>query len=93
MEERMQTYHRYRQGEASAGALVIKFYHSGDQIRGYIRRIAAKGQDDAIFPGEEMEPADAFRMAENKNREPEGQPIFIELSEAVTWDPAWGNLV
>lgn len=89
----MQTYHRYRQSEVSEGALIIKFYHSGDQIRGYIRKIADEGQDDSIFPGEEMEPEDAFRMAENKNRDPGGRPIFIELSEGVQWDPAWGKLI
>ena len=56
----MQTYHRYRQSEVSEGALIIKFYHSGDQIRGYIRKIADEGQDDSIFPGEEMEPRMPF---------------------------------
>ncbi|TDK35254.1 hypothetical protein E2F50_13430 [Rhizobium deserti] len=89
----MQTYHRYRPSEAAEGALIIKFYHSGDQIRGYIRKITDERQDDSIFPGEEMEPEDAFRMADNKNRDPGGQPIFIELSEGVQWDPAWGKLI
>lgn len=89
----MPTYHRYRDGEPAAGALIIRFYHSGDQIRGYIRRVAEPGEDDAIFPGEEMEPDDAFRMADNKNQGPNPQPIYVELSEGVQWNPAWGELV
>ncbi|MEQ1403815.1 hypothetical protein ABK249_02620 [Neorhizobium sp. Rsf11] len=65
----MHTYYRYRGGEPAPGALIIRFYHSGDQIRGYIRRVADPAENDTIFPGEEMEPDDAFRMAENKTRD------------------------
>ncbi|WP_348270571.1 hypothetical protein [Rhizobium sp. YS-1r] len=65
----MHTYYRYRSGEPAPGALIIRFYHSGDQIRGYIRRVADPAENDTIFPGEEMEPDDAFRMAENKTRD------------------------
>jgi hypothetical protein len=89
----MQTYYRYKGIEPAPGALVIKFYHSGEQIRGYIRKVAETEQDDTIFPGEEMEPGDAFRMADNKNRGAEKQPIFVELTEGVEWDPAWGTLM
>ncbi|MGF9691324.1 MULTISPECIES: hypothetical protein [unclassified Rhizobium] len=89
----MQTYYRYHGGEPAPGALVIRFYHSGGEIRGYIRKVAERGGEDTIFPGEEMEPDDAFRMADNKNRDPAGRPIFVELSEGVEWNPAWGTLI
>ncbi|WP_117195267.1 hypothetical protein [Rhizobium terrae] len=89
----MHTYRRYQGGVPAAGALIIKFYHSGDEIRGFIRKVADEAEDDAIFPGEEMEPDTAFRMAENKNRGPDKPPIFVELSEGVEWNPAWGRLM
>ena len=88
----MQTYQRYHGGAVEPGALIIKFYHSGGQIRGYIRKVTGS-DDDTVFPGEEMEPADAFRMAENKNRGPDKSPILIELTEGVEWDPGWGKLL
>jgi hypothetical protein len=81
----------YSSGAASAGSLVIKFYHSGDQVRGYVRKIAEVGEDDSVFPGEEMEPEAAFKLAESHNGE-SGKPIFVELTEGVEWDPTWGAL-
>lgn len=84
-------YMPYSAGAASAGSLVIKFYHSGDQIRGYVRKIAETGQDDSIFPGEEMEPEAAFKLAQSHNGGC-GKPIFVELTEGVEWDPSWGAL-
>ena len=88
----METYHRYRKGEAEPGSIVIKFYHSGGQVRGFLRKVAKPGEDDAIFPGEEMEVADAFRMARNKMTGEASRPIFVELAEGLRWDPAWGRL-
>ncbi|WP_245441137.1 MULTISPECIES: hypothetical protein [unclassified Neorhizobium] len=83
MEEIMHTYYRYDGGAPAPapGALIIRFYHSGDEIRGFVRKIAEPSEDDAIFPGEEMEPEAAFRTAENRNRGPDKPPIFVELSE------------
>jgi hypothetical protein len=92
-EEIMPTFYRFHGDRLEPGSLVIKFYHSGDQIRGYIRRINDTSEEDAIFPGEEMEPEDAFRMADNKNRPPNKAPIFIELAEGVEWNPTWGTLI
>lgn len=89
----MHTYYRYHGGTPAPGALIIQFYHSGDEIRGFIRKIAEVSEDDAIFPGEEMEPEAAFRMAENRNHGPDKPPIYVELSEGVQWDPAWGRLM
>ncbi|OHV83605.1 hypothetical protein [Rhizobium sp. LCM 4573] len=88
----MHTYYRYREGAPEPGSLIIKLYHSGDEIRGFIRKVADPAEDDTIFPGEEMDPETALRMAENKNREPDRHRIFIELSEGVEWNPAWGRL-
>ncbi|MFF0924350.1 DUF2934 domain-containing protein [Rhizobium leguminosarum] len=78
-------------GAASPGSLVIKFYHSGDQVRGYVRKIAEAGEEDSIFPGEEMKPDAAFKLAESHNGG-SGKPIFVELTEGVEWDPTWGAL-
>ncbi|WFU11274.1 hypothetical protein QA646_23015 (plasmid) [Rhizobium sp. CB3090] len=88
----METYRQYRKDAAPPGSVVIKFYHSGGQIRGFIWRVARPGEDDAIFPGEEMEPDDAFRIARNKMVGDETLPIYVELSEGVRWNPAWGRL-
>ncbi len=87
----MQIFRTYTPQGTKPGAIVVRLYHSGGQIRGYIRQIAEPGTDDTIFPGEEMEPETAFRMAENKNRGTD-QPIFVELSEGVEWRSNWGEL-
>jgi len=84
-------YLRYSADAAHPGSLVIKFYHSGDQIRGYVRKVAGIGEDDTIFPGEEMEPEAAFKLARSHNGD-SGKPVFIELAEGVEWDPSWGDL-
>ncbi|MEZ2224486.1 DUF2934 domain-containing protein [Rhizobium sp. RCC_161_2] len=84
-------YMPYSPGAASPGSLVIKFYHSGDQVRGYVRKIANAGEDDSIFPGEEMAPEAAFKLAESHNGD-SGKPIFADLVEGVEWDPSWGEL-
>lgn len=87
----MHTYQRYSPHATRPGAIVVRLYHSGGEIRGYIREVAEPQTDDTIFPGEEMEPEVAFRMAENKNRDT-NQPIFVELGEGVRWNPEWGEL-
>lgn len=84
---------QYRRYEANApvpDALVVKLYTSGDAIRGYVRKIADRNEEDTIFPGEEMEPEAAFRLAATHSQ---GQaPIYVELLEGVEWDPSWGML-
>lgn len=72
-------------------AIIVKLYTSGDQIRGYVRKVADTAEDDTIFPGEEMEPEAAFKLAATHSV---GEaPIYVELTEGVEWDPAWGNLL
>ncbi|AGB75681.1 MULTISPECIES: hypothetical protein [Rhizobium] len=88
----MEIYHRYRENAVPPGSIVVKFYHSGDQIRGFLRKVTPPGEDDTIFPGEEMEPDDAFRAARNKMSGEIMRPIYVELSEGVNWNPAWGQL-
>lgn len=83
-------YQQYVPGGAPTGSLVIKFYHSGDQVRGYVRKIADADTEDTIFPGEEMEPEAAFKLAKSHNDDQ--RPIFIELVEGIEWDAAWGRL-
>jgi len=72
-------------------AIIIKLYTSGDQIRGYVRQVVDPRENDMIFPGEEMEPEAAFKLAASHSEEE--APIFIELTEGVQWDPEWGNLL
>ncbi len=88
----METYYRYRKDAVPPDSIVVKFYHSGDQIRGFLRKVTPPGEDDTVFPGEEMEPVDAFRAARNKMADEYMRPIYVELSEGVAWDPAWGQL-
>jgi hypothetical protein len=89
----MRTYHHFRQSLVEPGSLVIKLYRSDGNIRSYIRQIARPGSDDVIFPGEEMEPEQAFRVAENHKADGESEPVFVELAEGVDWHPAWGKLI
>ncbi|MBX4893176.1 DUF2934 domain-containing protein [Rhizobium bangladeshense] len=84
-------YCRYSPDTAPAGSLIIKLYRSGDQIRGYVRKVAETDVDDTVFPGEEMEPEAAFKLAES-HRGNSGRPVFVELVEDVEWDPSWGRL-
>jgi hypothetical protein len=89
----MNTYYCFDPVSAGPGALVIKFYHSGDQIRGYVREIAKEGDEDTVFPGEEMEPEAAFAIAKSHADSSLVKPVFIELVEGVRWDNGWGQLV
>ncbi|MGZ2384665.1 hypothetical protein ACVIDN_006089 [Rhizobium brockwellii] len=84
-------YGRYSSDVAPVGSLVIKFYHSGDQIRGYVRKVADTAADDTIFPGEEMEPDAAFKLADSHKGD-SSETVFVELVEGVEWNPAWGRL-
>ena len=88
----METYYRYRKNAVPINSIVVKFYHSGDQIRGFLRRVTSPGEDDAIFPGDELEPDDAFRAARNKMAGEILRPVYVELSEGVRWNPEWGQL-
>jgi hypothetical protein len=84
-------YKAYQPDVRTPDAIIVKLYTSGDQIRGYVRKIVDPAKNDTIFPGEEMEPAAAFKLAASHS---EGEaPIFIELAEGVQWDPMWGDLL
>jgi hypothetical protein len=74
-----------------SGAIVVKLYRSGSEIRGYVREQPEDGKADTTFPGEEMPPADAFTLAKTHSRE--GSEIYVELTEGVQSDPNWGKLV
>lgn len=81
---------RFTPSSTRPGDIIVRLYHSGDQIRGYVRTAAEAPGDDVIFPGEEMEPDAAFTLARAHARA--NAPIFVELSEGLRWDPAWGDL-
>jgi len=85
----MKEYKRYYPNAPIQGDLVIKFYQSGDQIRGYVRKVAERGADDAIFPGEEMQPAAAFVLADSHQ---EGGTVWVEMTEGIVWKDEWGTL-
>ncbi|OAP36764.1 hypothetical protein AU381_20025 [Sinorhizobium glycinis] len=73
------------------GAIIVKLYRYGDEVRGYVRQVTDPSEEDIIFPGEEMEPDAAFRLARAHSR---GEtPIYVELVEDVQWDPGWGTLI
>jgi hypothetical protein len=70
---------------------VVRLYHSGGEVRGFIREIQAEENDQSIFPSEELEPEVALRLADNKRQGDPGQPIYIELAEGVEWNPDSGE--
>jgi len=84
-------YHPFKAPVVAPDAIVVKLYSSGDQVRGYVRKVADPAENDTIFPGEEMEPEEALNLAATHS---EGEaPILIELTEGVEWNPAWGELM
>jgi len=87
----MSTYEHYRRGAAEIGAIVLKLYETEGQIRGYIREVR-EGGEDTTFPSEELDVGNALRLAENKNLDHPGTPIYVEMAEGVRWDLAWGRL-
>jgi hypothetical protein len=84
-------YKAYQPDIRTPDAIIIMLYSSGDQIRGYVRKVADPTKNDTIFPGEEMEPEAAFKLAASHSEKK--APIFIELTEGVQWDPKWGDLL
>ncbi|WP_432350194.1 hypothetical protein WMC41_29740 (plasmid) [Shinella yambaruensis] len=86
----MMLYQRFKSNTTVPDAIVVKLYSSGGTVRGYVRKIADRGQDDTIFPGEEMTPEAALKLAASHS---DGvAPIYVELLEDVEWDPRWGEL-
>ncbi|AWM28039.1 hypothetical protein [Sinorhizobium fredii] len=73
------------------GAIIVKLYRYGDEVRGYVRQVIDPSEADMIFPGEEMEPEAAFRLARAHSRG--DMPIYVELVEDVQWNPSWGTLI
>lgn len=56
-------YKAYQPEVRTPDAIIVKLYTSGDQIRGYVRKIVDPTKNDRIFPSEEMEPKAAFKLA------------------------------
>jgi hypothetical protein len=88
----MVEYRHFIRGVTPAEALVIRFYRSGGETRCFLREVAEEGETDTLFPTEELEPEIAFRLAGNRLAERPNMPIYIELTDGVTWDPDWGRL-
>ncbi|WP_028749066.1 hypothetical protein [Rhizobium mesoamericanum] len=89
----MQIYHAFTPDNAIIGSIVVRLYHSGPEVRGYVRKIMPPGTKDAIFPGEEMEPEAAFRLARDHVQNAELKSVYVELAEGLQWNNAWGVLV
>jgi hypothetical protein len=89
----MRTYQNYRKGTTPLGSIVVKLYRSGDTVRAFIREIEDIDEEGTAFPSEELEPVVALRLAENKRLDNPSQPIVIELTEGVEWDPVWGTII
>ncbi|ASY61670.1 hypothetical protein SJ05684_c02000 [Sinorhizobium sojae CCBAU 05684] len=83
----MPTYHRLPD-QPVPGAVIVKLYRSDGHIRGYVRKVTDPSEDDTIFPGEEMGPEAALKLA--KTHSQGAAPIYVELAEGVEWDPNWG---
>ncbi|MCV3767598.1 hypothetical protein [Rhizobium sp. TRM95796] len=88
----MVEYRHFIRGVTPEGALVIRFYRSGGEIRAFLREVAEEGETDTLFPTEELEPEIAFRLAGNRLAEGPDAPVFIELTDGVTWNSDWGRL-
>lgn len=73
------------------GAVIVRLYTSGDTVRAYVRAKGEPDTEDSIFPGEELQPGDAFEIARSHNRGLRS-PIYVELLEGVRWDARWGDL-
>ena len=83
-------YRKFKPEHSVPEAIVVKLYTSGSEIRGYVRKIADRSEDDTIFPGEEMAPEAALQLASTHSQGL--APIYVELVEDVDWDPQWGSL-
>jgi hypothetical protein len=77
----MQHYLRYEKGITPVGAIVVRFYHSGGEVRGQVRQVTGRDVEDAAFPGEELDPATALRFAVNEQQAHPGATVYVELTE------------
>ena len=89
-EDMLTIYKHFQEGQEKQGDMVVKLYHSGEEIRGFVRKVTGRGKDDSVFPGEEMEPAAALQIARSHLHG--ASEILIELCEGVEWDARWGTL-
>ena len=85
--------HTYEKGAAPVGAIVVRLFHSGGEIRAFVCEIMPDREHENYFPSEELEVETALRLAVNKNLDTPERAIYVELVEGVEWDPAWGTLV
>lgn len=85
----MQHYLRYEKGITPAGAIVVRFYHIGGEIRAQVRQVTGDEGEDVVFPGDELGPVAALRFAANEQQSHPGSTIYIELSEGIEWNAEW----
>jgi hypothetical protein len=91
-EDRMQHYLRYEKGITPAGAIVVRFFHSGDEVRASVRQVTAETTDDAVFPSDGLEPSVALRMAINEQQSHPGATVYVELTEGIEWNADWDDV-
>jgi hypothetical protein len=91
-EDCMQHYLSYEKAITPAGAIVVRFYHVGDEVRGQVRQVTGDASEDEAFPGEELSPADALRFAVTEQQSHPGSTVYIELTEGIEWNAEWDDV-
>jgi hypothetical protein len=85
-------YVTYKKGAAPVGAIVVRIFHSGEEVRAFVCEVTPDTDHDNYFPSEELEVETALRLAENKVLHAPDRAIYVVLTEGVEWNPAWGTL-
>ncbi len=88
----MQHYLAYQEGITPVGAIVVRFFHAGDEVRAQVRQLTADQTDDGAFSGDELEPRDALRFAVSEQQVRPGSTVYIELTEGIEWNAAWDDV-
>ncbi|MEX6506088.1 hypothetical protein [Jiella sp. M17.18] len=86
---------RYRrlEGERREGQLVVRLVKEGDRVKAFIIGLDDTGDpaEPTVYPSEEMDPEEAFRVVENKRQAIGDAEVLVEKEVDVDWNPAWGE--
>ena len=87
---------RYRrlEGDRREGEMVVRLVREGDRIKAFLIGIEDTGDpaEPTVYPPEEMDPEEAFRIAENKRQAVGDAEVLVEMEAGIEWNPAWGEL-
>ncbi|MCB8840658.1 hypothetical protein [Aurantimonas sp. VKM B-3413] len=86
--------YRRLEGTRQEGQLVVRLVREGDQVKAFLIGFDETGDpaEASVYPSEEMDPEEAFRIAENKRQAIGDAEVLIEKEVDVDWNPAWGEL-